>query len=198
MSDQDIKIMAEPQMDPEKCLFNLEKPLYPNGGSFTFSSKEEAKGSALAEAILNVEQVVSVFISPTSLMVQKQGYDNWRTVGPQIGKAIRETVKSGKDIISPEKFKSLPDVETLKVQVIKVIEERVNPAVASHGGFIELVDVKANDIYIKMGGGCQGCASSTATLKQGVERTLRTEIPSLGQIIDATDHASGANPYFQH
>ncbi len=198
MSESDIKIMAEPQMDPEKCLFTLENALYPNGGSFTFNTKDEAKGSALAEQILDIEQVTSVFISSTTILVTKQGYDNWRIVGPKVGQAIRDVVKSGKAIIAPEKFSSLPDAALLRTQVLKVIEDQVNPAVASHGGFIELVDVRMKDIVIKMGGGCQGCASSTATLKQGVEKTLRSNIPLLGMIIDGTDHAAGDKPYFAH
>jgi Fe/S biogenesis protein NfuA len=48
-----------------------------------------------------------------------------------------------------------------------------------------------------MGGGCQGCSMSAATLKQGVETTLRSEIPEITEILDTTDHAAGANPYFQ-
>jgi len=77
-----------------------------------------------------------------------------------------------------------------------ILDTKVNPGVASHGGKIELVDVDAPDIYLELGGGCQGCGMARVTLKQGVERMLRESIPDLGQVIDVTDHAAGANPYY--
>ena len=72
----------------------------------------------------------------------------------------------------------------------------VNPVIASHGGFISLVGVKGRKIYVEMGGGCQGCSASRMTLKAGVERMICEEIPEVEEVIDETDHAGGANPYF--
>lgn len=82
-------------------------------------------------------------------------------------------------------------------RVIEVLQDQVNPAIASHGGAINLVEVRGTDIYIEMTGGCQGCAMSRLTLRQGVERMLRQAIPELTSVHDVTDHASGENPYFQ-
>lgn len=82
-------------------------------------------------------------------------------------------------------------------RVQAVFDELVNPRIASHGGAVELVDVEENNVYIRMSGGCQGCSASAATLRVGIERTLREEIPEVGEIMDVTDHASGTNPYFQ-
>jgi Fe/S biogenesis protein NfuA len=62
---------------------------------------------------------------------------------------------------------------------------------------VELVDVKGNSIYVKLGGGCQGCASAKMTLKMGIERILREKIPELGEVLDATDHTAGSKPYYQ-
>ena len=81
-------------------------------------------------------------------------------------------------------------------KVRQVLDTQVNPAVASHGGSINLVDVQGTDIYIEMLGGCQGCAMSRMTLKQGVERMLRQEVPEVGTIHDVTDHNLGDSPYF--
>ncbi|MEE8148465.1 MAG: NifU family protein [Longimicrobiales bacterium] len=82
-------------------------------------------------------------------------------------------------------------------RVRNVLDEQVNPAIASHGGFIALVDVKDTEVYIEMSGGCQGCAMSRMTLRQGVERMLRQAVPEITEILDITDHASGENPYFE-
>lgn len=78
-----------------------------------------------------------------------------------------------------------------------VLDTVINPGVASHGGTVELEGVKDGFAVIRFGGGCQGCAASTVTLKHGVERTLREHVPGLAGVRDATDHASGENPYFK-
>ncbi|TVP54771.1 MAG: iron-sulfur cluster assembly accessory protein [Gemmatimonadales bacterium] len=81
-----------------------------------------------------------------------------------------------------------------KVQT--VLDQQVNPQIASHGGKILLVDVKDTEIYMEMTGGCQGCAMSRMTLRQGVEKMIRQAVPEITAIHDVTDHASGENPYF--
>ena len=68
---------------------------------------------------------------------------------------------------------------------------------AGHGGVIELLDYKDGVVYLRMGGGCQGCGMANVTLKQGIERMLREEIPEILQVVDTTDHAGGTNPYYQ-
>ncbi len=81
-------------------------------------------------------------------------------------------------------------------RVRTVLETQVNPAIASHGGEISLIDVDGTEVYLEMSGGCQGCALSRMTLRQGVERMLRQAIPELTAVHDVTDHASGENPFF--
>lgn len=84
----------------------------------------------------------------------------------------------------------------LAERVRRVLETQVNPAVASHGGQITLVDIDDAVVYLELGGGCQGCGMARVTLKQGVERMLREAIPEITGIVDVTDHAAGANPYY--
>ena len=82
----------------------------------------------------------------------------------------------------------------------RVLDEQVNPAIASHGGRCDLValDEAARVAYVRLGGGCQGCALSRMTLSQGIESMLREAIPELTGVVDVTDHASGANPFYTH
>ena len=86
----------------------------------------------------------------------------------------------------------------MKDKIQKFVEEDINPALAMHGGFLEIekFDDQTNNLYVKMGGGCQGCASSTATLRIQIDRFLREEFPDLKEIIDTTDHDTGLNPYY--
>lgn len=91
-----------------------------------------------------------------------------------------------------------PTWDNPKAQKIQeLIDEQINPAVAAHGGHIDLLDVKADAIYIHMGGGCQGCGMANVTLKHGIESMIKDVFPEITQIIDTTDHAAGTNPYYQ-
>jgi Fe/S biogenesis protein NfuA len=89
-----------------------------------------------------------------------------------------------------------PPQGELADRVRQLLDEQVNPGIAAHGGVITLVDVKGTEVYLEMSGGCQGCAMSRLTLRQGVERMLRQAIPEITEVHDVTDHTSGANPYF--
>lgn len=89
------------------------------------------------------------------------------------------------------------DDKDVKDRVQKILDEMINPAIASHGGFVDLLDVKENLVYLRLGGGCQGCGMVNVTLKQGIEATLKEEIPQIAGVIDQTDHAGGTNPYYQ-
>lgn len=84
----------------------------------------------------------------------------------------------------------------LAEKVQRLFDEQVNPRIAAHGGSVELVDVAEDVIYVRMMGGCQGCAASAMTLRQGIERMVREEIPEVRDIVDLTDHDAGANPYY--
>ncbi len=93
-----------------------------------------------------------------------------------------------------------PDVDLsdpLALQVVSVLDEQVNPSIASHGGRADLVAVKDKSIYLRLSGGCQGCGMAKATLTQGIEVILREAIPEIVNIVDVTDHADGTNPYYE-
>jgi Fe/S biogenesis protein NfuA len=86
----------------------------------------------------------------------------------------------------------------LATLAIEVLESSVNPAIASHGGRADLValDEEKKVAYLKLSGGCQGCAMSRLTLSQGIETQLIEAIPELTGVVDVTDHASGENPFY--
>jgi len=90
----------------------------------------------------------------------------------------------------------MADQQELRTKVQELIDNMINPAVAGHGGYVELIDVQDKRVYLQMGGGCQGCGAADITLKSGIERLLKEEIPEIEEVLDTTDHASGANPYY--
>ena len=103
---------------------------------------------------------------------------------------------SGEPAVDEELWQSLPPEDEIRQRVEKILNEELNPALAMHGGFVRLVDVKDNVVMLELGGGCQGCGMAVVTLKQGVEQAIRAQVPEVGEIIDVTDHAAGRNPYY--
>lgn len=81
-------------------------------------------------------------------------------------------------------------------QLETLFDEQVRPALAAHGGNVEIVDIDNDILYLRLQGGCQGCSSSAATLKDGIERLVKQNYPDIKHVVDVTDHASGENPYF--
>ncbi len=82
-------------------------------------------------------------------------------------------------------------------QISTLLNENINPSIAMHGGAAELVSVDGTVAFLRLSGGCQGCGMAQVTLQQGIERILRESIPELTEVVDVTDHASGADPYYQ-
>ncbi|MBK5223884.1 MAG: NifU family protein [Acidimicrobiia bacterium] len=81
-------------------------------------------------------------------------------------------------------------------KIQQLLEQSVNPMLASHGGFASLNGVEGTKVFLSMGGGCQGCAVSAMTLRQGIEAQIRAAIPEVTEIVDVTDHDAGENPYY--
>lgn len=82
-------------------------------------------------------------------------------------------------------------------RVSQLLQEQINPGLATHGGRARLLDVRDGRVYLEFGGGCQGCGMVDVTLKRGVEAALKAEIPEIKEVLDTTDHAAGTNPYYR-
>lgn len=84
----------------------------------------------------------------------------------------------------------------LPQKVQAVLDQAVNPALASHGGYATLVNIEESTVYVTMGGGCQGCAASAMTLRDGIKSMLMDALPEITDVQDATDHTAGENPFY--
>ena len=82
-------------------------------------------------------------------------------------------------------------------RVLQILAEQINPGIAAHGGYAELVAVEDSTAYLRLSGGCQGCAMAPVTLTQGIEVAITGAVPEITRAVDVTDHASGTNPYFE-
>jgi len=194
MNQTEIRITATPITD-NSCRFTVDRPVYPES-SFYFGKKEKWVGSDLGSRLFAIEGVTSVLISHDEITVNKGAHDPWQVLGAKIGAAIRAHIASGEPPVSDEARRSIPSEEEIRARVEEILESEINPSVASHGGIVHLLDVRENNLFIQMGGGCQGCGQAKVTLKYGVEAAIRQAIPEIGAILDVTDHAAGRNPYF--
>jgi len=85
---------------------------------------------------------------------------------------------------------------TTEEKVRQLLDGQINPALAMHGGFAALDRVEDDKVFVTMGGGCQGCAVSAMTLREGIARSIKEAIPEVAEVVDITDHALGENPYY--
>jgi Fe-S cluster biogenesis protein NfuA len=191
-----IRVSVEPSYAWRNvCRFVVAPPVYPDG-ALHLSVSRNLEFSPLAREILDVEGVAEVLIAGDSVTVTTAQPADWDVLGENIAAAIREQMETGVPPVAPEHSKTLPPAEEIRKKVQNLIETVIEPAVASHGGTVTLLDVRGNNVYLEFGGGCQGCGMAHVTLKHGVERLLREHVPEVGMILDTTDHAGGRNPYY--
>ena len=90
-----------------------------------------------------------------------------------------------------------PDLSSpIAQQLVAILEEQINPSLASHGGRADLVAIEDGAAYLRLSGGCQGCGQADYTLKEGIEKTLLERIPELKGVRDVTDHSNRENAYY--
>lgn len=193
---QKINITAEPQANPSRCLFRVDRNLYV-GTLFTSDPEYAKKWIPLAGTLFDADPgIKSVRISHGEIMIgTKPSPQDWRPLARAIGGAIRNHLQEGKDVALEGAKQNLTGTDSVRHQVQEVIDQELNPALAAHGGFVEILHNDGMDFYLNMGGGCQGCGAAAATMRQGIEVAIREKVPEVANIYDGTDHAAGENPY---
>ncbi|HLG94350.1 MAG TPA: NifU family protein [candidate division Zixibacteria bacterium] len=194
--DPEIKITAHVDpYQPNVCRFEVGRPVYADGSAY-FDDRRRAKDSPLAEKLFAIGGIEAVRISGNEVVLTQAGWEEWKVLAPKAGETIRSHIRSGEPaVLSEFAARKLPE-EQVKTKIQEVFDTLINPAIANHGGYVRLIDVKENRVFLEMGGGCQGCAMSMATLRYGIETAIRHEVPHVADILDVTDHASGTNPYY--
>jgi Fe-S cluster biogenesis protein NfuA len=195
-----IVIRAETSFaDPDTCRFTVDRAVHP-GGPFFFDSEESAAGSPLISQLFALDGVAGVLVAESVVTVGKRPDVNWDGLKARIGAAIRTQLQSGVRAIleAPhETGEGSRDDEQLRAVVQELLDREANPSIAAHGGKISIVDLREGRLYISMTGGCQGCAASQVTLRQGFEVMLRRVAPEIVEVVDTTDHSRGKSPFYQ-
>ncbi len=164
----------------------IRPPLQDDGGDVAFKSYDPS------DALIVLEMDSSGLKTP-AFGTQIKIENTIKHFMPSVARVKFDRMEIESDNFDAERpGLNTPDAETIRV----LLETRINPAIASHGGYISLIDIRAETAYVEMAGGCQGCGMADATLKQGVEVEIKKAVPSIEAVLDVTDHAGGANPYY--
>jgi Fe-S cluster biogenesis protein NfuA len=190
-----LKITGEPTLDPQVCKFVVSQDILP-GSSYTCRTRDMAEGSPLLEDLLDIEGVTQVMVSGNTLTVAKSNDDTWPAMGQKIGPVIRKHLTSGEKYMAEDLDQKQPSEHAIREKIQDLFDNHINPQIASHGGRVELADVEGTRVLLRLGGGCQGCASANQTLKMGIEKAIRQVVPEVTEVVDITNHAAGINPYY--
>jgi len=169
------------------------------GGAYTYDMYFQALADAGSGDVVQSDDVLPVVVPSTSVD---------RLQGATLDFVTDASGEGGLVIVNPNTptaptlagLGSIPEVDMsdpFAQRVVAVLEQQVNPSIASHGGRADLVAVEDASVYLRLSGGCQGCGMAKATLSQGIEVILREAIPEIANIVDVTDHADGTNPYYE-
>ena len=201
----EVSIEAKPLLNAQACQFILSTSVSDAG--VLVKRGQAVEDSVLLEKLFMINEIVEILIEDNIITLKKNGNSSWQSLGPQIAPAIRGSLKSEKPAISaklienlnkPVKEVELSDGELKNriEDVTRIIEKQVAPALAGHGGHVDLVKITGGQVHLSFGGGCQGCSQISVTVKDGIEKLLKAELPWMVEIVDVTDHQAGDQPYY--
>jgi Fe-S cluster biogenesis protein NfuA len=196
MKDE-IAISSEvDKRDPGICRFTVNRTVHI--GTASFNSRAEAQQSLLVQKLFEIEGIAGVQLIGHLLVVTKSGERDWQEIVKHVEAVLHAYFISG-FALSREQVEDRMMLmgRGVKEKIQYLLDHKINPGVAAHAGFVELIDVKDNNVYVRLSGGCQGCGAADFTLRQGIEAIIRNEVPEIRQVLDITDHAAGMNPYYR-
>jgi Fe/S biogenesis protein NfuA len=172
------------------------------GSSFTYDMWfQQASDAGPSDAVWESEEL-SVVVAASSIdqvrgatldVSNAGGEQGLVMINPNVPPSPRAAAAAAAGTPIPEADLSSPTAQ----KILEILEQDVNPQIAMHGGWADLVAFENGTAYVRMSGGCQGCGLAKVTLSQGIAVAIQDAIPEVLEIVDVTDHASGSNPYYE-
>ena len=152
-------------------------------GSFEISKKDETNND-LIRNLLSVRGVEGIFLSEDFISINKFNDTSWEEIKHIIISLINDYYSSGKEcVIEKNLNKKSGDFKEIEKKIIKILDEKIRPAVARDGGDIKFKEFKNGVVKVQLQGSCSGCPSSTMTLKQGVQNLLCHYLPEVKEVV---------------
>lgn len=186
------RIRARPsEHDPTIMRFVLDDAL--TRGADIALRPADAAERPLAAALFAIDGVAQAHVSGATVQVRRSPGADWGRLKHPVAQAIREVLDRSDCPLGSAQRAAEPDRLCL---VQDLLDRHANPAIAAHGGRVSVERVEGARVFLRFAGGCQGCAASSRTLRDGIESILRGRLSWLGDIVDVTDHAAGTDPYY--
>ena len=184
MSRPPVNLYIEANPNPNSLKFVANFMLVPEGKSFDFPDVESAGSSPLARELFAFDYVERVFYMNNFVTVTKSEQVDWTEVRGQIKTCIKDYLDSGKDVFDETAIEEIIEEgdPELIARIKGVLDEYVKPAVEQDGGAIVFKDFREGTVNVSLQGSCNGCPSSTITLKAGIENILTTMIPEVKKV----------------
>ena len=154
-----------------------------NSGPYEITKKEDISND-LVRNILSINGVEGVFLGEDFISVNKSDLDKWDDIKHIVISFINDFYSDGKEFVIDENFnEQSDDLEGIEKKIVKILDEKIRPAVARDGGDIKFREFKDGVVKVQLQGSCSGCPSSTMTLKQGVQNLLRHYLPEVKEVV---------------
>ena len=154
-----------------------------NSGSFEITKKDETNNE-LIRNLLSINGVEGIFLSKDFISINKYDDTSWDEIKHIVISLINDFYSSGKECVIENSLidESKKDLLEIEKKIIKILDQKIRPAVAKDGGDIKSKDFKDGIVEVQLQGSCSGCPSSTMTLKQGVQNLLCHYIPEVKEV----------------
>ena len=175
-------VQTEVTPNPNSLKF-LPGKLVSKAGSFEITKKDEINNE-LIRNLLSVNGVEGIFLGEDFISINKYDDASWEDIKHIIISLINDFYSSGKEsVIEKSPQEGSEDLDELEKKIVKILDEKISPAVAKDGGDIKFKEFKDGVVKVQLQGSCSGCPSSTMTLKQGVQNLLCHYLPEVKEVV---------------
>ncbi len=184
-----VQIYAESTPNPSVMKFVTNKLL--TSQNIEVLSSEQTKGVPLADALFNFPFVKEIFISENYVSITKIETIDWFEITNELRSFLKDYIEEGKSVVDEnytppqqQTIEHIPvqpeNLDDISKEIIAILDEYIKPAVTSDGGNImfQSYDLESKTVNVILQGACSGCPSSTITLKNGIEATLKQLLPN--------------------
>ena len=174
-------VQTEITPNPNSLKF-LQSKIVSNNGSLEINNKNETNNDLLKD-LLSVDGVESIFLGKDFISINKYDEKSWDDIKHIVISLINDFYSNGNDcVIDKDLNENLSNLKDIEKKIIKILDQKIRPAVAKDGGDIKFKEFKNGVVSVKLQGSCSGCPSSTMTLKQGVQNLLCHYIPEVKEV----------------
>ena len=154
-----------------------------NSGPYEITNKDETQNT-LVRNLLSINGVEGIFLGEDFISINKKEIIKWDEVKHIVISFINDFYSEGKEFVIDESLEEQnSNLDELEQKIVKILDEKIRPAVARDGGDIKFKEFKDGVVKVQLQGSCSGCPSSTMTLKQGVQNLLCHYLPEVKEVV---------------